>query len=153
MHPAKQLFLKVLSKKAGQRRVRLLRRTLRMDAQGHGFCPERTGKSLFFLFPVCYNVHESNRAERGGRQMRRWLAVLLVLVLALAGGCTPQELQEPSDSQAEPAPVSSAPTEPGSAVVRLSQAVSGELQCLKSRGGRCLAVYGCLLYTSPSPRD
>ena len=74
--------------------------------------------------------------------MRRWLAVLLVLVLALAGGCTPQELQEPSDSQAEPAPVSSAPTEPGSAVVRLSQAVSGELQCLKSRGGRCLAVYG-----------
>ena len=74
--------------------------------------------------------------------MRRWLAVLLVLVLALAGGCTPQELQEPSDSQAEPAPVSSALTEPGSAVVRLSQAVSGELQCLKSRGGRCLAVYG-----------
>ena len=73
--------------------------------------------------------------------MRRWLAVLLVLVLALGGGCTPRERQEPSDAWTEPTSVSSAPTEPESAVVRLSQAVSGELQCLQSRGGRCLAVY------------
>lgn len=73
--------------------------------------------------------------------VKRHLATLLVLAMALCGGCAPQERQEtePTGTSMEPAEVTSAPTEPS--VAGFSQTVSGVLQSLDSRDGRCLAVY------------
>ena len=73
--------------------------------------------------------------------LKRHLAALLVLAMALCVGCAPQERQETeiTETPAEPTEVASASAEPS--VVGFSQTVSGVLQSLKSRDGRCLAVY------------
>ncbi|OLA31609.1 MAG: hypothetical protein BHW33_01915 [Firmicutes bacterium CAG:137_57_8] len=73
------------------------------------------------------------------------MAALLVLAMALCGGCAPQERQEmgepPETAWTPPEPSAAPPGPEEPAVMEFPQPASGVLQCLKSRDGRCLAVY------------